>query len=314
MKTAIIDLGTNTFNLLIRDDKTGELLINTKIAVKLGEGGINNKIIRDAPFQRGLDALRQHSKTIKENGVTSTYAFATSAIRSSSNGNTFVEEALKQCNIVVNVIDGQKEAELIYNGVKNALTLDKSPSLIMDIGGGSTEFIIADSEGVKWMYSFDLGASRLLERFQPTDPIHADEVIRIENFLGKELQPLWDACLNFPVSTLIGSSGSFDTLADMVHEAVPDTGYDPDATNYTFNLHQYHDIAQKMIDFTLEQRLATPGMISMRADMIVMACIQINLVIRVLGIKNLKLSTYALKEGVFFTLNNTEHKWQKSLL
>lgn len=312
MKTAIIDLGTNTFNLLIRDGDFGEILLNTKIAVKLGEGGINDNTIAPAPFQRGLDALTEHMKTIAEFEVDHTYAFATSAIRSATNGSTFVEEASKQCGVKVNVIDGQKEAELIYHGVKNALTLDSEPSLIMDIGGGSTEYILANDKGVLWMQSFDLGASRLLERFKPSDPIDAEEILNLEDYLDKQLVPLWKACKTHSPKTLIGSSGSFDTLAAMVQAAFPDANYDPEKTTYTFNIDQYHSIAHRMISFNLEERLTTDGMIPMRADMIVMACIQINYVLNKLNLQQLKLSTYALKEGVFFTLNNTDNTWQKS--
>lgn len=314
MKTAIIDLGTNTFNLLIRDNETNEMLAKTKIAVKLGEGGLNKNEIAAPAFERGIEALHEHKKTILEFGATETYAFATSAIRSASNGSTFVQEALKECNISVNVIDGQKEAELIYFGVKQALALPKPASLIMDIGGGSTEFIIADSTKVHWMQSFDLGASRLLEKFQPSDPITIEEIKAIEHYLDEELSPLWEACANHSEITLIGSSGSFDTMAAVVQAAFPNAGYTPLNTTYTFELSQFEAIAQKMLDLTLEQRLATPGMIPMRADMIVMACIQVNCVLQKLGIKSLKLSTYALKEGVFLTLNETENPWQKSLL
>ncbi|AEV33996.1 exopolyphosphatase [Owenweeksia hongkongensis DSM 17368] len=314
MKTAVIDLGTNTFNLLIRDNETAEVLINTKIAVKLGEGGLNKNEIAKPAFDRGIAALRKHKKTILEFGADQTYAFATSAIRSASNGNTFVKEALKECNISVNVIDGQKEAELIYFGVKQALPLPVSTSLIMDIGGGSTEFIIADSSKVHWIHSFNLGASRLLEKFQPSNPITTAEIKSIEKYLDTELSPLWEACADHSDITLIGSSGSFDTMAAMVQAAFPNAGYNPLNTTYTFEIGQFEAVAQKMLDFTLEQRLATPGMIPMRADMIVMACIQINFVLQKLGVKSLKLSTYALKEGVFFTLNETKNPWQKSLL
>jgi len=312
MRTAIIDLGTNTFNLLIREGETGDILLNTKIAVKLGEGGINSNTIAAAAFERGLSALKTHQRTIAENKVEQTYAFATSAIRSASNGQEFVNQALQQCGVHINVIDGQKEAELIYHGVKNATTLTEEPTLIMDIGGGSTEYIIANNNGVLWMESFDLGASRLLEKFNPSDPITVGEIAQIEEYLTHELSPLWEACNNYPVKSLTGSSGSFDTLAAMVQEAFPNAGYNPQATSYTFSKQQYLAVAQKMIDFTLKQRLATPGMIPMRADMIVMACLQINLVLNKLGIDNLKLSTYALKEGVFFTLKNIDNTWQKS--
>lgn len=313
MRVAVIDLGTNTFNLLVKEMSSGELLHNSKIGVKLGQGGIDENKIAPAAFERGLVALEDHLKTINSLAVDATYAFATSAIRSADNGDEFVKQASEKTGVVINVIDGQKEAELIYLGVKQALQMGPGTSLIVDIGGGSTEFILANQNEVLWKNSYNIGSSRLLEKFRPADPIYPAEIEQIEGFLTDQLQDLFTAMKKYPTRTLIGSSGSFDTLAAMVNEAYPGGHYNPLDTSYLFQLYQYQGIAQKMMRCNIEQRLATPGMIAMRADMIVMACIQVNLLIKRLGIQTLKLSTYALKEGVFHTLKD-ENQWQKSLL
>ena len=99
----------------------------------------------------------------------------------------------------------------------------------------------------------------------------------------------------------------------MIQAANPEGNYDATKTSYEFELHQYMSIAQKMISSPYEQRLRTPGMIPMRADLMPMACIQINFLLKRLGIKTMKLSTYALKEGVFTTLKE-KNKWLESLL
>lgn len=313
MKIAVIDLGTNTFNLLIRDTKTNEVLYNNKIGVKLGDGGLDDDRIMPVAFERGINALKAHRETIREFGADKTYAFATAAIRSASNGGDFVEAAANQVNINVNVIDGQKEAELIYLGVTQALELGEGTSLIVDIGGGSTEFIICNNKEVLWKNSYNIGSSRLLEKFKPKDPINSMEAQAIEEFIAEVTTDLVAALKQHPTKTLIGSSGSFDTLASMIHEANPEANYNPLKTSYEFELHQYMAIAQKMITSSYEQRLRTPGMIPMRADLMPMACIQINFLLKRLGIKTMKLSTYALKEGVFTTLKE-KNRWQESLL
>ncbi len=313
MKIAVIDLGTNTFNLLIRDTKTSEVLYNNKIGVKLGDGGLDDDRIMPVAFERGINALKAHRETIKDFGADKTYAFATAAIRSASNGGDFVSAAANQVNIKVNVIDGQKEAELIYLGVTQALELGEGTSLIVDIGGGSTEFIICTNKEVLWKNSYNIGSSRLLEKFKPKDPINSLEAQAIEDFIAEVTTDLVSALKQHPTKTLIGSSGSFDTLASMIHEAYPEANYDPTKTSYEFELHQYLAIAQKMISSPYEQRLLTPGMIPMRADLMPMACIQINFLLKRLGIKTMKLSTYALKEGVFTTLKE-KNKWLESLL
>ena len=163
MRVAIIDLGTNTFNLLICDkkDESDKIIFKNKISVKLGEGGIDKGIIADAPYQRGIKALEDHLNTIKKYEVDKHRAFATSAIRSTKNGSDFVREVFEKLALKIEVIDGDKEAELIYQGVKKAILFDLDYKLIMDIGGGSTEFIIANAKGVRWKKSYLLGVSRL---------------------------------------------------------------------------------------------------------------------------------------------------------
>ena len=314
MRIAIIDLGTNTFNLLIRETETNAVIFNTKISVKLGEGGIDNQVIAPAAFERGLLALAEHCDSIKNYQVDKTYAFATSAIRSTSNGSQFVEEARKKTGIIINVIDGQQEAELIYFGVRQALDMGKDISLIMDIGGGSTEFILANKNEIFWKESYLIGSSRLMEKFRPDDPIPLHQIEAVENYLEASLQSLFETAEQYKPLWLIGSSGSFDTLASMA--SLKFRGFDlpADHTSYTFDLNQYIAIARQMLQADFEERLNTPGMIPMRADMINMACIQINLVLKKSGLKVMKLSTYALKEGVYSQITQNQSTWQESLL
>ncbi|HXC03767.1 MAG TPA: phosphatase, partial [Bacteroidia bacterium] len=201
MRLAIIDLGTNTFNLLIAEthaDGSYRVIFKTKVASKLGEGGINEGIIRPPAFQRGIDALKGYKIKMEELGVQTIYAFATSAIRSASNGSDFVQAVKEQTGIEIKVISGDREAELIYYGVRKAVHMQESYSLIMDVGGGSTEFIIANKHRIIWKQSFNLGAARLLARFHESDPITIVEIERLRAYLLKELLPLFDAVRQFP--------------------------------------------------------------------------------------------------------------------
>lgn len=301
MKTAIIDLGTNTFNLLVVEGNT--TLLNTKIAVKLGEGGITKGYIAEAPFQRGLEALKKHLQSIEKYQPNRTLAFATSAIRSTKNGVDFVARVKTELGLHIEVIDGDKEAELIYLGVKQALDLGDSNKLIMDIGGGSTEFIICNKKEIFWKQSFQLGAARLLERFQPQDPVTSIEVKWIERYLEDVLTPLWTALQIFPCDTLVGSSGSFDTLADVIVHKFYDISILKGKTNFDFKLSDFNWLHQYFLKSNLEERLNTPGMIPMRADMIVISCIFINFLLKRQQMLSMKLSTFALKEGVLKTLS-----------
>ena len=118
---------------------------------------------------------------MEEYDVDKLRAFATSAIRSTKNGGDFVSEVFEKLALKIEVIDGDKEAELIYQGVGKAIPFDLDCKLIMDIGGGSTEFIIANAEGVQWKKSYQLGVSRLKELFKPKDPITQEEIQTIEH-------------------------------------------------------------------------------------------------------------------------------------
>lgn len=308
MRFAIIDLGTNTFNILIVEvgkDKKYRTLFQTKLPVKLGEGGINDRMIRPVPFQRGIDALKQHQRTIEKYDVQHVYPFATSAVREAVNGKEFVHRLKVETGYEVKVISGDKEAELIYYGVREAVKMSDQRSLIIDIGGGSTEFIIADKDKIYWKKSFLLGAARLLEKFNPSDPITDEEITHIQQYLDEQLQPLAEALQQFPVTELIGSSGSFDSLAEMIAAKF----YSPDilnnVTEYDFKLSDSVAIYDILLKSTKEERLKMDGLVEMRVDMIVISSILVNFILSSFDIVNMRLSTYSLKEGVLAELVNT---------
>lgn len=314
MKIAIIDCGTNTFNLLIRSQAENRTIHNTKIPVRLAEGADDELVISDAAMDRAIDALRSHKQTAIEHGAEALYTVATAAVRTAPNGPALVARAEKELGIKINMISGEVEASLIYEGVKQGIEFKDTPSLIMDIGGGSTEFILLRDKKPVWQASYQLGSSVMLNRFRPADPILPEEVEAIEDYLDEVLLPLKEACgKEFP-RILIGSSGSFDTLAQMCADNFRTSRFEEDETSYTFSMHEYMQIASRMLKSTFEERLDTPGMIPMRADMIVMACIEINYIIKRFGIRLLQQCNYALKEGLYYSLENESEQWQKSSL
>lgn len=301
MRIAVIDLGTNTFNLLIAESmQRGNFrtLYNEKLPVKLGEGGINQGLITEAAFQRGLDAMRHHKDLIDQYKGERILAFATSAVRSASNGKAFVDEVKKLTGIDVHVISGDEEAGFIATGVRQAVTLSNERSLIIDIGGGSTEFIILDENEIFWKQSFDIGASRLLQSFHPSDPITPDEVHWITRYLVGTLAPLWEAVNRFHVRELIGASGSFESLAEMVNAHFGSIPNLDARTECEFVMQQCAFIHADILSSTREQRLRMKGLIPMRVDMIVVSAILVETVISQTNISKMRYSAYALKEGV----------------
>ncbi len=303
MKIAVIDLGTNTFNLLIvevNSDKTYLPIFQAKISVKLAEGGMNKGFIADVAFDRGIEAFKTHFASTQKYTADKIYAFATSAIRGASNGAEFVEKVKALTGIDIQVISGDREAELIYYGVRSAVKMSEQASLIIDIGGGSTEFIIANKSQIFWKQSFLLGAARLLEMFPPSDPIKLSEINIFVDHLFTELQPLFEAIKEYPITELIGSSGSFDSLAEMIVHRFYSTQMLDDTTEFTFDLGECATIYEEILKSTNLERLEMKGLVAMRVDMIVVSSIIVHFVIRSLEIEQMRLSTYSLKEGVIY--------------
>jgi exopolyphosphatase/guanosine-5'-triphosphate,3'-diphosphate pyrophosphatase len=307
MRGAIIDLGTNTFNLLVFDISIGyQIIVNQKIAVKLGEGGIENKQITPASLQRAIDALLIFKNICYENHVKSIKAFGTSAIRNADNKEEFLRRIKHDIGIDIEVIDGNREAELIYKGVKLGVALYNTKSLIIDIGGGSTEFIIANNKGIFWKQSFEIGAARLLEIIKPSNPIDFEEIEKTNQCIQVALQPLFQECKNHEITELIGSSGSFDTLAEII-------GYRNNnpidlslITDYTFDLNDFEEVGKLLVASTFEERINTKGIIPIRAEMLVISTILTQFIVEKIGINKMRLSTYALKEGVLCEMLSTQ--------
>lgn len=298
-RIGVLDLGTNTFNLVIAELKGDDfnVVYNEKIPVKIGKGGIHKKTILPEAEQRALDAITAHSATLEKFGVQHYSAFATSAMRDAENGQEIKLRIQRELGIDVNIIDGLREAELIFKGVQLAIGTSNEPILIMDIGGGSTEFIIAEKEEIKWMQSYPLGVSRLLEILTPADPITERDQKRLFEHLDGELTALTKAIATYQPKKLVGSSGSFDTLVEMIAQQFYDTTWS-DEIRYTFDLADFEKIKNIIVKSTLDERLNMPGLVPMRAEMMVLSTLFIDYILKKYGLEQMLQSNYALKEGV----------------
>ena len=301
MKIAVIDLGTNTFHLIIAEQNGSELQIiyKTSQPVKLGEDITINNLIIPTAFKRGITCLKEFKAEIDKYDVDVIKATATSGVRSAINGLDFVEAAKEKARIEIDIIDGDEEAQYIYEGVKlsGAIT---GKSLIMDIGGGSTEFILCDEENLIYKKSYNIGSSRLMQGFFKSDPISEEDKQAIIDHLAEELKALKIICKEFGPQTLIGSAGAFETFAVMLTPA-----HDIKNINTAdIAVKDYNKLADRLITATHKERTNMDGLIPLRVDMIVMASILTNYILNELGIRVIKLSTYDLKMGVLQSLRN----------
>ncbi len=314
-RVAVLDLGTNTFHLLIVEvspNRSFKKVFKSKMVVKLGEDGIHRNFIAEKAFTRGVRALKHYSEIIRQYKVNVVHAFATAAIRGAGNGKEFIETVFKATGINITMIKGEEEARLICLGVRQCIKLGQKPVLIMDIGGGSTEFIIADQNIIYARHSFNIGAARLLELFKPSDPVKAEEVNLIEQFLESQLADLDISLKKFKVKMLIGSSGSFDTFAEMIGHRFYGRNVLNNVNCYTFELSEYCELHELLIHSTLQQRNGMKGLIKMRVDMIVLASICTKFVLHRYGLNEMLLSKYALKEGAMWEIIHNGHFWKKT--
>jgi exopolyphosphatase/guanosine-5'-triphosphate,3'-diphosphate pyrophosphatase len=301
-RVAIIDLGTNTFLLLIAERANGhyQIVHQHRIASKIGLGGINGGVITPQAVGRAILALKEFRITLDEWKVSRTFAFGTSAIRNAKNRLEFIHQIKIKTEIEVKIISGDEEAELIYLGVRQAVPLGKDKALIIDIGGGSVECIIANTEEIFWKRSFEIGGQRLLERFQHHDPILPEEIRAIQHFLKESLAPLLAQLIIHQPETLVGSSGTFDTLSDIFCEK---EGIAPvELPERPLSLPAFDQIFAELKIKNRAQRLEIPGMIELRVDMIVVACCLIQFLLQTYSFKNIRVSSFSLKEGALAKL------------
>ncbi|RYE21822.1 MAG: exopolyphosphatase [Sphingobacteriaceae bacterium] len=299
-RIAVMDLGTNTFHLLIAEQLENgfEEILHLTEAVKLGEGGMKNNLIAPEAFARGVKTMQLFAENIAVKEASHVRAVATSAVRSTQNGPDFIREVKAKTGIEVEVIDGLQEAELIYKGVKSSGVLSAEKSLILDIGGGSVEFILCDQEQIFWKHSFEIGAQRLRQLFHQVDPISEENILKLNIYLEAQLQLLFLSVKNQDVKTLIGSAGSFETYAEMIELEKGQAFNLKKNKIYNFEKADFERVANWLKQSSHLQRLQQQGIIPLRVDMIVVASLLTSFIMQKLKIPQLSMTTYSLKEGI----------------
>ena len=314
-RVAIVDCGTNTFTMVIADLKVASWneVFHLRCQVFLGKGGFSTGAILPDRFAKGLDALGILKEASQNYDVDEVRILGTSALRDANNAEEFMAKALAKTGWSLEVIGGDKEAHLIQQGVQLTLhPLDES-ILVMDIGGGSLEFIIlAPSESGDWIkmwaQSFDAGVSRLSEFGKPSDPLTLQGETRYMAFLDEILSPMKKAIEAHKPRHLVGSSGSFDTfleLAERQHLNGPPLRENEKNTSerghpliQQINRTGFEAIHSKLLELDVTERLALPGMSPARAPLIPLSSMLVNYVLSDLPLDaRLYKSPYALREG-----------------
>ncbi|MBB3701548.1 exopolyphosphatase [Flammeovirga yaeyamensis] len=295
-RKASIDMGTNTFQLLIGEveghDKIKKLYTED-IFVRLGKGGISDGYITEKAQQRAFDALGKFHQIISEYDVVSIEVAATSAVRVAKNGVEFREAIKSKFNFDVNIIQGDEEAEVIYYGVRSDISIEDT-AIIMDIGGGSTEFIICDSEKVLWKESFEVGAQRLFDSFCKIDPIASSDKEALFDYVENRLMSLWDAVGKYQPKKIIGAAGTFHTIQEVYGAYNNVSAKDVQVVDNS----DYDEMYEKFVGWNREERFKIKGLIPQRVDMVVPASCLLKCVLDKLSLGKLFISSASLREGL----------------
>lgn len=292
-KVAVIDLGTNTFHMVIfqqSEDKVEELY-RKRYHVFLSANGI--KTIGQEPYSRAQNAVIDYQKAIKKYQPDIIKIIGTEALRVASNGpelSSYISEILDS---EVEIISGEREAELIAKGVLWEFKSDISNAMIMDIGGGSVEFIhIIDNE-IKWLKSFPIGVGVLFNNFNHSEPVTLEEINTLEKHLENSTIELLDYISTQDVDLLIGSSGSFEIIPGIMEAKYP-----PEILQSLYTIEEFNSTYDKIIHSSLDERKKIKGLPPVRAQLIVVAFILMRWIIKKIAVKELKISRYAVKEGL----------------
>lgn len=292
-RLAVIDLGSNTFHLLIAEtDHQGQwnAIWKDRRYVKLASGGID--IISDESIERAILVMKAFSAMIQSFDVSITRAIGTAALREAKNGMQVAQLLEETSGVLIEIIDGHKEAAYILKGIQSALPPQDRPCLIMDIGGGSVEFILYDQQAILFAQSFKIGVAVLHQLFHRSDPISDTELLEMDSHFQLILRPLLEVLSNNTPYYLIGASGSFEVIQDKMEKIeIAEHWSELGMKGLVAYLNEVigNDIASRKLRHEIPVE---------RLDYIVVAYALIRFILRQVPPEKLLYCEYALKEGV----------------
>ncbi|NMO19214.1 Ppx/GppA family phosphatase [Pyxidicoccus fallax] len=295
---ATIDVGTNSVLLLVAE-RTPEgrftpVLERAEIT-RLGRGVDATRRLSAEGLEATLSVLESFAREARELGAQDIAVSATSAARDAQNGAEFIAAAKARAGVTVEIISGPLEAQLSFAAVHADFAAEAAgPLLVLDIGGGSTEFIYGNPAGhVDFRHSFDVGAVRLTERFVKSDPMTPEDRARVEAHLRETFRTLPPPP---PGAVLVGVAGTVTTVYAVRHAIDP---YDAEEVHGgTLSLSELSALVDRLCRMPLEERRALPGMQPKRADVIPAGALILLESVRALGLEECRVSDRGLRWGL----------------
>ena len=311
LRIAAIDIGTNSLHMVIVEVTATmgfKVLSSEKELTQLGRESLVRHILPRPAMTHTLGVLSRYMRVAQSLECDRVLAFATSAVRESVNGGDFVLMAKTQLGLDIRVISSQEEARLIYLAVRQAVGMEEGPALIIDIGGGSAEFIVGTPEKALLLESRKLGASRLTQQYIQHDPPTRGELRELNKHIHTTLKGLISRIRSLHAAKFIGTSGTLENLAAMCVEQ-HEQHVARHRVNSEMRYEDFEIIYRRLIRSTMKERLKMPGLDPGRAAQIIAGAELVNYLFEQLNIPIIEISDRAMREGMIIDYMQTH--WPK---
>jgi exopolyphosphatase/guanosine-5'-triphosphate,3'-diphosphate pyrophosphatase len=300
VRVAAMDLGTNSFHLLVADvhpDGHIDPVVREKEMLRLGDVVSQYGSIPATAADQAVATVRRFRLLAEAAGADEIQARATSAIRRADNGGELVDRIEEETGVVVGVISGLEEARLIFGAVRAAVVLDPSPALCFDLGGGSLEVMVGDATGLMWATSVPLGVARLSAELVHSDPISKRDRRALRARIDDVLTPVAQHVGPFEPKLAVGSSGTLENLAAMV-VARRDEEPPPSLNQLSIGRDEFMAMHKHLLETKAAERLRMVGLDTRRVDLVIAGSMFLACAMDLFDLDGLTISEWALREGI----------------
>ncbi|MHB1987076.1 MAG: Ppx/GppA phosphatase family protein [Acidimicrobiales bacterium] len=300
MRIGALDLGSNSFHLLVvetRPDGSFTPIVREKEMLRLGDVVAREGRLTEEAADRAVDVVRRYRAIAESNGVEELVAYGTAALREASNGPAVTERIEAETGVHIQVVNGIREAQLIFEAVRASVLMEPGPVLCADLGGGSLELSVGDRFGLRYATSLHLGVGRLTAELVRSDPPTPKDLARLRKRAEVELSDVLGDILARDPKQLIGSSGTFCALARAA-TALRDGTVPASVNQLTVPARDLDTLGELVFSLTAEERAHLPGVDARRAELLPAGVVVAKTLLELTGIEALTTSEWALREGM----------------
>jgi exopolyphosphatase/guanosine-5'-triphosphate,3'-diphosphate pyrophosphatase len=299
IRLAAIDVGSNSIHMVIAQAESGgglTTICRMKEMVGLGRISFRSNRLTKETMRRAMLVLARFQQAALHRGADKIIAVATSAVREAENGGDFLRRAWNQLGLRVRLVSAREEARLIYLAVRHAMPLKREPHLIIDVGGGSVEFIVGNDKQAMFLESRKLGAARMTSLFVRSDPISPADRQTLTDFYDKELSSVRQAIGDLPVNRVIGTSGTMENLAAMC--AGDSESASPAIRSASIDRAAFEEVLSRLLKTDAAERSHFPGLDEQRKDQIVAGALLVHELFETFGFRRIQICPVAMREGI----------------